>query len=118
MALKDLYALIPPFDCHAGCTDCCRTIGVPSMTREEARRLREYLRAQGREPGVPKGGRCCYVSESGCTVYPVRPLICRLYGASADYLCPKGARPVTLLHEDEEAVIWQLYYEDLQGLVR
>jgi len=108
-SLDDIYALIPRFECEPGCTACCRTVEILSMSPEEARRIRAWLRARGREPEEPRDGRCAYVSDRGCTIHPVRPLICRMYGNSPNHGCMKGVRPVELLHEDLEAEIWQLY---------
>jgi hypothetical protein len=109
--IEDLYDLIPGFQCTAGCTECCRTIGVPSRTEVENRRIEGYLKAHGMRPKQAHSrGNCCpYVSKKGCTIYPVRPLICRLYGTSPNYLCRLGVRPVRLLHEDEEADLFHLY---------
>ncbi len=109
MDIEDLYMLIPEFPCPSGCVDCCRDFGVPSRTRVEDDRLKAYLREQGREVGVATGTTCPYVSSQGCTVYPVRPLTCRIYGSSANYLCHSGGRPLRPLDEDEEAEIFELY---------
>lgn len=101
--------MIPEMQCLPGCTDCCRLFGVPSRTPEEDARIRDYLYAQGRSILPAEGTRCPYVSEAGCTIYPVRPLTCRLFGTSPTVLCPRGARPVELLHEDVEAEIHHRY---------
>jgi uncharacterized protein len=64
-------------------------------------------------PCLPGCTACCqafpYVCDRGCTIYPVRPFICRLFGAAPNLLCHLGARPLILLHEDEEEEIWYLY---------
>ncbi len=109
MTLDDLYALIPDMRCLPGCTDCCRRFGVPSRTTEEDARIRTYLKVQGRDLMPAQGTTCPYLSEEGCSIYPVRPLTCRLFGASPNVLCPHGARPVELLHEDLEAEIHHRY---------
>ena len=111
MKIEDLYNILPAFTCPNGCTACCRRFGVPSQTKIEAARIRQFLRAEGRKTGKARDTTCPYVEPSGCTIYPVRPLICRLYGVSPDYLCQKGVRPLRLLHEDEEAELWHLYRE-------
>lgn len=110
MDIEDLYALIPNFICQPDCTECCRNFGVPSRTLIEDQRLREYLQVHGMELKPARGTSCPYVSDHGCTIYPVRPLTCRLYGSSPSYSCMVGARPVRLLHEDEEATLFQLYH--------
>lgn len=109
MDINDIYALIPEFQCIGGCTECCRNFGVPSRTRLEDERIKLYLQSIGAKVGEAQGTTCPYVIESGCAIYPVRPLTCRLYGASPNYICRLGARPVQLLHEDEEAEIFHLY---------
>ena len=109
MDIEDLYALLPDMQCLPGCTECCRSFGVPSRTRVEDERLRQYLRDQGRVLEQARDTSCPYVSAAGCTVYPVRPLTCRVYGVSASYLCKLGARPLDLLHPDEEEEIFHLY---------
>lgn len=109
MDIEDIYGLLPDFRCLPGCTDCCRRFGVPSRSRVEDERIRAYLRAQGRKIGQAQGTTCPYVSEEGCTIYPVRPFTCRLFGTAPSYLCHMGARPLQLLHEDEEEEILHLY---------
>ncbi len=109
MRITDLYELLPAFQCRDGCTACCTEYGVPSRTPVEDQRIRRYLVQQGRPLGVATGTCCPYVGEKGCTIYPVRPLICRLYGVSANYRCKKGLRPAEVLHPDLEAEIFQLY---------
>jgi uncharacterized protein len=112
MDIEDVYSLLPDFKCDPGCIECCRNFGVASRTLVEDNRIREYLRGQGREPLPTRGTTCPYVSEQGCTIYPVRPLICRLYGTSPSYQCIMGVKPLILLHEDEEADIFQYYYSN------
>jgi len=109
MDIEDLYGMLPEIQCTPGCIECCRNFGIPSRTSVEDERLRAYLKAQGRELGQAKGTTCPYVSEQGCTVYPVRPLICRLYGNSPNYRCKMGVRPVILLEEDEEEDLFNFY---------
>lgn len=85
------------------------------MTPLEAERLDRFLQSHGMEKRYAAGTTCPYVGENGCTIYPVRPLICRLYGNSPNYLCKVGARPVRLLTEDEEAEIFHYYYSEFAG---
>lgn len=112
MDIEDLYAIIPQLQCTPGCIECCSNFGVPSRTRIEDERLKAYLKSQGREIGRAEGTRCPYVSEKGCTVYPVRPLTCRLYGTSPNYRCKNGVLPLQPLNEDEEADLYNLYREN------
>ena len=109
MKIQDLYALIPEVHCLPDCTACCQDFGVPSQTKIETRRIKRFLQKNGMIFKRAEGTTCPYVSDRGCTIYPVRPFICRLFGAAPNLQCHLGARPFTLLHEDEEEEIWHLY---------
>ena len=112
MKIEDLYALIPEVPCLPGCTACCQAFGVPSQTRIETRRIKRYLKKNGIAFKSAEGTTCPYVSGRGCIIYPVRPFICRLFGAAPNLLCHLGARPLRLLPEDEEADLWHHYREN------
>ena len=109
MEIEDIYELIPDIQCTPGCTECCRQFGVPSRTRIEDERIRELLLGCGMKLRQANGTTCPYVTDAGCSIYPVRPLTCRLYGTSPNLLCKKGIMPLRLLHEDEEAEIFHFY---------
>ncbi len=109
MRLEDLYELIPDFICTAGCHTCCQDFGVPSRTQAEDKRIKVFLKKKSMQSGKAQGNTCPYLNESGCSIYPVRPLICRLYGTSVNYRCIKNVAPIRLLHEDEETEIFHLY---------
>ncbi len=68
-------------ECAAGCHDCCAP-GL-TVTEVEARAIADHLAA--RQGGQPRGGgrsdRCAALGHDGrCTIYPVRPLVCRTHG--------------------------------------
>ena len=113
MDIEDIYELIPDLICTEGCYECCRNFGVPSRTKVEDEHIKKFLRERSRLPGEAQGNTCPYLdeglAEGGCSIYPVRPLICRLYGTSPNYLCKMGVRPVSPLLEDEEEEIFHLY---------
>ncbi len=109
MEIEDVYALIPEMHCNEGCKKCCIDFGVPSRTRVEDDRIKAFLREKGMELKQASGKTCAYVSEQGCTIYPVRPFTCRLFGTSPNYLCMEGARPLRLLDPDEEAELFHHY---------
>ncbi|HLH03660.1 MAG TPA: YkgJ family cysteine cluster protein [Bryobacteraceae bacterium] len=81
------------FACQPGCTRCCQTRGFvylteddlsraaafTGMTREafEARyviRFRNVLRFR-----KPLEGQCHFLTASGCSIHPVKPVQCRVY---------------------------------------
>ena len=116
MDIEDIYELIPDLMCAKGCYACCKNFGVPSRTEVEDKRIKEFLQQHSRPLGEAQGKTCPYLdedlSEGGCSIYPVRPLICRLYGTSPNYLCKMGVTPVRLLQEDEEEDIFHLYQKN------
>jgi Fe-S-cluster containining protein len=109
LEIEDLYNLIPDFICTPGCHECCKNFGVPSRTQVEDERVKAFLRKHQMQLGQAKGGTCPYLIQDGCSIYPVRPLICRLYGTSPNYKCKMDVAPVRFLHEDEEAEIFYFY---------
>lgn len=116
MDIKDIYELIPDFACADRCYECCRNFGVPSRTVVEDKRIKEFLQERSMRQGEARGNTCPYLDEDlksgGCSIYPVRPLVCRLYGTSPNYLCTEGVRPVRILQEDEEEEIFHLYQKN------
>ena len=124
-----LEADFPCLCCPQGCTICCNTSIFlvtklefvflahyvnEHFSREEITRFVEHSRAEVRaapleahhvaESGIidaPGLAQVCpFVTESGCSVYPARPSLCRLYGRSAHSdgqrvnLCPVLAKQV------------------------
>jgi Fe-S-cluster containining protein len=76
----------------------------------EQERIQRFLAELGMATAEVQGTTCPYlVIGAGCAIYPVRPLICRIYGTSPTYRCAVGVSPLRLLHEDEEAEIFHLY---------
>ncbi len=98
MQIEDLYKLIPDFICTEGCHVCCQEFGVPSRTRVEDKRVKVFLQNNSMQPGKAQGNTCPYLNERGCSIYPVRPLICRIYGASVNYRYKMDVMPLRLLH--------------------
>jgi len=110
MDVEDLYRLIPDFLCTSGCHECCRRFGGPSRTRVEEECIQLFMAERGMATVEAQGTTCPHlVIGRGCSIYPVRPFICRLYGTSPTYRCVMGVSPMRLLHEDEEAEIFHLY---------
>jgi uncharacterized protein len=109
MEIDDLYALLPEFQCTPGCTECCRCSAPPTRAPVEDERIASYLREHGMDPPQTHGIPCPHLAAWGCTIHPVRPLICRLYGTAPNYRCTLGVRPVQMLHEDEEVDIFYFY---------
>jgi hypothetical protein len=88
--LEALYAQIPDVPCQGHCIEACGPLGMSAI---EFHRIR---RATPRRL-VGKTVACPLLKDGRCTVYAVRPLICRLWGASETMVCPWGCRPARLL---------------------
>jgi Fe-S-cluster containining protein len=114
--IEDIYELIPDLICTEGCYECCKNFGVPSRTKVEDERIKEFLQEHSIPQGEAHGNTCPYLDEElpvgGCSIHPVRPLICRLYGTSPNYLCTMGVMPVDSLQEDQEEEIFHLYQKN------
>jgi Fe-S-cluster containining protein len=85
--LEQIYADVVDVECKGLCADACGPIGC---TREEADRMRQ---ASGFGLTVDATLTCGYLSKGRCSVYAVRPLVCRLYGAAAGLPCAFGCTP-------------------------
>jgi len=75
--------------CDTGCGQCC---GVVPATETEFRRIERFIAEHGISPAAHTDGTCPFYQGGSCVVHPVRPLVCNLYGHSADPLmtCPRG----------------------------
>lgn len=84
LTLPEIYAQIPPVECHPGCHACCGV--VPFAVAE--------LKAAGLERVDYAGSVCSLLGEGGCTIYEHRPFMCRIFGASHDVslMCPYAGK--------------------------
>ncbi len=81
--------------CQRGCYGCCQAgLTVNRLERESIAGFlnQEGVRVAARAGGMP--GHCEFLDgDGGCTIFPVRPVICRTHGA-----------PITFRSEDGEAM--------------
>jgi len=89
-------ARLPNADCF-GCDGCARRCsGNLRITRTEFEAIRDYLDGGGWLPVIRRPNDMvapCEFQEPGgtrCIIYPVRPLICRLFGLVEWLPCPHG----------------------------
>lgn len=93
--LEALYDRVPNVKCKGHCQKCCTGIG---MSRAEWRRMLRRGGPLGPPPRKLEDGgvltteaHCRYLTADGrCGVYDVRPMVCRLWGASESMPCPWG----------------------------
>jgi len=108
-SLKEIYAEIPRMLCLTNCSYCC---GPVKIGRRERININRYCREHGLPTskvfGNPdewekdgKKGGCVYLRVGKCVIYPVRPVLCRIFGAveqkegeKANLVCPIGCRPM------------------------
>jgi hypothetical protein len=103
-AIEEIYAEIPNVpDCNGSCATAC---GPIAMFKGEWERV---VRSAGRTPRLRPGQLVCpLLSPTGkCTVYTVRPYICRLWGTTRALRCPQGCQPERWLSVDEARDILQ-----------
>jgi Fe-S-cluster containining protein len=81
--------VIPSMTCDDDCGECC---GLVPVTETEFRRVERFVAENDIVPMEYEDGTCPLYQKGKCTVYSVRPLICQLFGHSADPLmqCPRG----------------------------
>jgi uncharacterized protein len=91
-----IYAGIPPVACKPDCGNCC---GPILMTHIEWKRIEDRL---GHAPAGESSlylacdfatGNCSLLVDNKCSVYDIRPLVCRLYATGPSGLqCPHGCK--------------------------
>ena len=91
--LDALYAELPKLDCKGLCVDSCIPVDVAPGERKQIQRD-TGVELPSRETQLAQGCSACVALKEGrCTVYEVRPLICRLWGIDEGMKCPHGCEP-------------------------
>lgn len=98
--LDALYAELPAIECEGHCWDSC---GPIEMTEPERERIAERgVRIRDNRFSVTGPMTCPALTPfHQCSVYEVRPLICRLWGVARRLPCPYGCKPSRRLTERE-----------------
>lgn len=78
--------VLPPMRCDAGCGKCC---GIAPASPDEYRAVVRYAKEHNITP-KKQGLTCPFYQGGTCAVYPVRPVMCRVFGHSEDLSCPHG----------------------------
>ncbi len=103
--IQKQYERIPSFACIPGCTKCC---GPVPFAEAELAQI---------QPKPFTGLQCQYATETGCSVYAHRPLLCRLFGAVDDprLICPEGCGPEKKLTAHQGRTILRHYLKHPLG---
>ena len=82
--------------CKAGCSACCEKGDYPVSNLELEYLMQGFInlentvksRVQANIKTMVKGGKCPFLIDNLCSVYPYRPIICRTHGLA--YLMKDG----------------------------
>jgi Fe-S-cluster containining protein len=94
--LDRLYARVPDINCRGECWSACGPIDAGPA--EKLRMRKAGVKLPPRDVAVRKllddgDYECPALDDGRCSVYSVRPMICRWWGAMADFRCPWGCLP-------------------------
>src|SRR5262245_17499782 len=89
-AVDAAYAKIPKVACKGLCVGCCAPVG-DCMTDFERDRITKAAkkRPNGKEDR-DKMKPCNMLIDGRCSVYAIRPAICRIWGVDKKMPCPHG----------------------------
>lgn len=109
--LKRIWDKVPAMkDCKGKCQASCGPIPISG----EERRLVEQRSGHALDWDGDTW-RCNMLSKTGyCTVYSVRPLICRIWGATERLPCSFGCTPERMLTQEETMALF-VELEELTG---
>ncbi len=111
--LETLLAKIPDLECLGFCVESCNQFEVfPAEIKE----IKQYC-IENKIPFTPflnheqliekvenensHCNGCEYLKDRKCTIYPVRPVICRLWGNVDTMKCHFGCQPKKYLYDYE-----------------
>lgn len=79
---------------HTNCTNCGQCCGIVPASQVEINTIRNYIAVNGISPIKRADKTICPFRDNKnkkCLIYPVRPLVCRLFGvAKGDMQCRNG----------------------------
>lgn len=94
--LRAIWEKIPSIKCAGKCAASCSAIECSTLEK----RLIE--RRAGRKLNADTKDTTCSMLRNGrCTVYSLRPVICRLWGVVESMPCPHGCKPERVLGDRE-----------------
>ena len=107
--LAEIYATVPDAGCKGLCWEFCTSVPVFPLELEQleekaGRKLKTFPIGGATLTGPP-GAPCPYLVLRRCTVYEVRPLICRVFGAAEGLPCPHGCAPTRKISDESVQVM-------------
>jgi hypothetical protein len=104
--LREIWAKVPKMvDCKGKCAMSCGPIPVSSMERSLVEERAGHRLTTMDNPGVKNTDGlmiCNMLTSAGlCSVYSIRPTICRVWGVTKSLACPLGCQPERWLTDRE-----------------
>ncbi len=95
--LDSIYSSLPKLDCKGKCQAYCGAITLSSLE------LERIVSQIGPIPPMRSCRTCSLLDgKTGqCTIYDIRPLICRLWGVVLEMKCPWGCEPDRWVSKEE-----------------
>lgn len=97
VALRAVWDAIPDVGCKGLCVDSCGPTGASEaehvLLAERGIVLDDTLMALIRWEAGLETKMCPALVDGRCSVYEVRPTVCRLWGAVDEMPCPHGCAP-------------------------
>jgi Fe-S-cluster containining protein len=113
--LQKLYDQVPPMTCKGKCTKACGMIPLERIELEEikrrlGRRFQEKWIRNGEAFGVEFMLRtddfeCPMLVNGRCSVYDIRPMICRLYGIAEGMPCGHDCACIRAMSDAESKAL-------------
>ncbi len=108
--LEAIYRQIPKSTCPPNCGECC---GIMFPCLAEIRNIKEWCQLYKREYkdfAIVAGENCPYLgTDKSCTIYEVRPFICRVLGITPSLPCPK-CRPSKVINRAVYGYLYKQVY--------
>ncbi len=89
-----VYRALPNIQCKGLCTQSCGPIPMSAAERER-------LAGLGVALTYDDNLTCSALKDGRCSIYALRPLVCRLYGVEKRLRCPHGCVPERWISDAE-----------------
>lgn len=109
--LDNLYSQLPNITCKGLCHDSCGVIAASELEYQRIGNAGASIGPRMSDPGFRQarsdtGGWCPALGPvRNCTIYPIRPFICRAYGLGAGLRCQHGCVPDRIVPDVE---LWNI----------
>lgn len=111
--LENIYKQIPQSTCPSRCGKCCGPV-FPSLS--ELRNVKDWCALHRKEYidflTINENGDCPYLNkEKRCSIYPVRPFLCRVLGVTSPLPCPLNMNtPSRILNRPQSDYLYKQIY--------